>query len=356
MRSILSLAILSLYAAPALAANDALVAALARRAAKVPAFDATIHVVETMPKGSRFNQPGKVLPARDLVWESDNRWAADGAKYRVELNHPMGNAQGGKVALRQIRTSDGENHRLLLGGPEPTSRGIIEAAPNDWLFADWHFRPLAIQFRGTEKRLLGGDPADLRLVAKDQDLDGVKCDQYEHRAGQRETTYWFDPARDYALVRLITKGTAGDFHIEVTYGQRAGVGLVPDSWTIVESRGDKVRGTSVIRLTDFATTVDADAFELEFPKRTLVHDERRQNATYRVDDLGRLIELDALGTPVGSSVLPVAVRLAFRQFRTWFLGGSLVGVLAVSAYLTLRWRRVRMPARHSLPTEQLPFV
>ncbi len=356
MRSILSLVLPSILAAPALAANDALVAALARRAAKVPAFDATIHVVETMPKGSRFNEPGKVLPARDLVWESDNRWAAAGAKYRVELNHPIGNAHGGKVPLGQVRTSDGADHKLLLAGPESPPRGVIEAAPNDWLFLDWLRRPLAIHFRGNERRLLGGDAADLRLVAQDRDVDGVKCDEYEHRAGQRETTYWFDPARDHALVRLFSKGTAGDFRIDVTYGHRAGVGLVPDAWTIVESRAGKVRSTSVVRLTDFATTVDADAFDLEFPKRALVRDERHRGATYRVDDLGRLIELDALGTPVGSSVLPVAVRLAFRQFRPWFLGGSLVGVLAVAAYLALRWRSGRAMARPSRPTEQLPFV
>jgi hypothetical protein len=365
VRAILSLSILPLLASSVPAANDALIAAIATRSAKFPAIDARFHVLEMMEKGSRFNEPGKVIPPHDFVWESDNRWVLDGEKYRYERNHPNWNTNGGKTQSSILMTCDGKMHKALVKRPDQlnSDSGIIEDGSNGLHYGDIYLRPLTIHFRGIEKRVLGCEPTELKQVAKGIPVNGIPCDEFEHAFGKSNIatyTYWFDPARDHVLVRMRWSNKGIPSHlIDIEYAEREGFGLVPSRWNYTQFRTNgKIQSKSVVELKTLAKVADnpKSTFDIDFPKRSIVYDNRFQNTKYRVNDLGQLIELDILGQPVGSTVVPVLVRLWFLKLRTWLLVGSLLGIAAMLGYCWMRWRRTRSTVRRALPTAELPFV
>lgn len=362
MRSFISLVALALGSAYASAANDELVAALAARSAKFPTLDLHVHVVETLEKGSRLNGPKVVSPSRDLTWESDNRWTLDGAKYRYERNHPLSNSGGGRSPVQMLMTGDARTHKAFHSlGASQHNTGKIEAGPNGMPFADWNFKPLAIHFRGAERRSLGCDPSQLKLVAKGRRVNGIPCDEYEYSIGEsRIVTFCFDPKREFVLVRMHAKVRGWASHqLDVEYVERPGFGTVPSKWNCAEYRADgTVRSKFAVELKEASRTVgDPDStFDITFPNRSTVYDERNRDRKYRVNDLGQLIEIDILGQPVGTTAIPLLVRIWFLKLRVWILVGSLLGIALMLLYCWMRWRHSRTAVRRALPTAELPFV
>lgn len=264
-----------------------------------------------------------------------------------------------------LMTGDGSIHKMLVsrsGSPFDTSCAL-EGSPNGLRYGDWYARPLAIHFRALEKQSLGCNLADLKFVAKDRSVNGVACDEYNWKfGGNRSQTFWFDPAREFVLVRMRMEGGSvllTECQIDVEYQIRDNFGLVPVKWIVTQyGPKEKVRSISVVELASLSNTIDLpnQTFDLAFPKHSIVRDGRFANTKYRVNDRGQLIELDVLGQPVGSSMFPVIVRIWFLRFRLWILVGALIGIAALLAYLGRRWLRWRASLRRPVPTSELPFV
>lgn len=357
MRRLLSVSLFAVFVGPASAANDALIAAIATRSAKFPTLDASLHLKETVEKGSQRNEPGKVIPPNDRIWESDSRWTLDGEKYRYDCHYPIING-GDNSRLSMQSSFDGQMYKITI-----SDHNAIEAGSNGRHLGDASLKPLAIHFRGIEKQSLGCDIAALRFVGKDRIVNGLACEEYECTLGSsRKQTYWFDPAREYVLVRMSnrgTKSTAGDYLIDIEYDRQDGLGLVPSKWLLTQfDRGDKIRSKTTVEVTRLATKIEDPkaTFDLSFPKHSIVQDGRFQNTKYRVNDRGQLIELDVLGQPVGSSLFPLIVRIWFTRFKLWILVGAVVGIAAIIAYLGRRWLCWRASLRRPVPTAELPFV
>ncbi len=359
----LSMALLALNAFAA-AANEDLNKAVTQRSQQFPTIDVRFRIRETTTQKSRFVPPDRVVPGKELVWESENRWVRDGEKYRYERNHPIGNMYGGRTSGSMKLTSDGRIHKQISDFSNSFQHlsGFIENERSglpDW---DAFCRPLAIHFRGDDPEVLGCLFSELRQVKSQAKVNEIPCEVFEAKlSASTAQLLWFDPARDWVLVRLEWKSPGHRYVMEIDYAEHAEFGLMPNAWRIDElDREGKVKRKTQVNVLSATATIPnpQSTFDLAFPPHSLVSDQRpARPIEYRVNPDGKLIELDILGTPVGSSVLPVAVRVMFLRYRMLILAGSLVGITLVLAYLTRRGLRSRHRAPPvPPPVSELPFV
>ncbi len=166
-----------------------------------------------------------------------------------------------------------------------------------------NIEPLVMAFRPLSPKLNGTDLAGWRMLDKVEGIDGEPCVLYEHQQEFVTDTYWLRCDQEYTLARreMMANGKLVE-RIEIRYRDDPVWGSLPSTWSYEqrhEPSGKRINSVEA-RLTEFHFNepIDQAEFDLKFPPRTRLTDERAGTyAIVRENGEPRLIDPEELGTP-----------------------------------------------------------
>ena len=148
----------------------------------------------------------KTVPEKETVSESKNRMVLDGAKMRIENNHPMWSMVDGKLwPCPRVEVTDGETgkHLYSLGlGTDDKPKGRVHGAADLMEFRQARLNPIFFAFRGIDPEVCPYPMAVFKPTGASVPIGLSVCKEYVVNRGDAVITAWFDPGADYAIRRF----------------------------------------------------------------------------------------------------------------------------------------------------------
>ncbi len=332
-----AITVLVAHAAVALA-DEAFVEAARRRQDAVRTADVRFTLTETW-KREAFQV---VVPPGDLTVASANRIVLDGAKVRVEDNHPV--RLGGTYRFlhpERIGVFDGVLERSFYPrgtDGESSASGILHRPGKSDGVRHAAGRPIALALRGVTGGLGFPTIDKFKATGATLEIDGSPCDEVAFN----DAKAWLDPARGHVVRRsVIAAGNGRTYRENATYRPHPACGFVPSGWVVEESLAD---GTVVRTVRAEITSLEINGdiplgtFQVEFPTGCRLSDQTTVPATdYLVTKAGWQ-PIPANWTP------PPPWQVRYR----WLLVAAAVLAGIGGAAVDVAIRRRRKPAKPSL--------
>lgn len=295
---------------------------------------------------------GPGSPQIDLQYRHQKSFEFDRNRTRRSDKGESPNAAGELTLTSESRAFDGTLTRTL---ESPTAARnfyygrVYNENDGDEGLHDLVVEPLLQSFYlfHSSRTLLGDD--HFSVSSKGKRLGDVDCVVISTTSGSMKKQYWFDPLRDFAIVRfaVISKDDALRRETDFTLVRDESVGFVPSGWSIRKFAVDGTVSMSIeSSVTKYATNVtfsDAD-FVLDFPDGTYVDDLRDQSNYIIRSESNRPVLRDERIAQVPYERLrdtepgqEFAVNTNQKGLG-WFFGLNLVLVVAAFLYYTAKHR------------------
>jgi hypothetical protein len=295
----------------------------------------------------------KTVPEKETTSESKNRMVLDGAKMRIEINHPMWSlAEGKLLPSPRVEVCDGEAGKYLYtlgiaGDGKP--KGRVHGAADSADFRLTLLNPIYFAFRGTDREVCPYPIGVFKPTGATVPIAGATCNEYVVNRGDMIVTAWFDPGADYTI-RRFTETQKGKLRRQIDAEHRRDEkwGWVPAAWTLAEydMAGDLMWTEQVAVFSlDIGEPQPASEFQIRFPPDTRLFDMRNKKY-YRIQPDESMLEISADGKPLGSgakipqpsgSEVPQADESFFSRHK-WLLISAATALVVVIVFLFARRR------------------
>jgi hypothetical protein len=245
-------------------------------------------MLTTYGKGSQtlpppFNPTGELTPPHDVTYESASELWLDGEKMRylqdlyqwskekqTMLPWPMVGVNDGKTT-KELQERGREDKNFPLGW--------VRAEKRYWMTMSVEGYPLFMTFRACEQRLAVNDISQMVLTGRQAPIDGHLCCelQLKHPGTSTLDHLWVDPSRDFVITRYLQTDN-GKFisQTDVRFVEDPEAGWVPSAWDVVARFPDgKLQLSEEAQVLEHQINpaLDADLFDIDFPRGTVVNDE-----------------------------------------------------------------------------------
>ncbi len=217
--------------------------------------------------------------------------------------------------------------------------------------------PLLLWARPLDARGCAIEIAKCRLLPRPQEVDGRSLVVLEQTRPTGTSVHrWFvDPERDFVVVRH--EGDTGGktkFRVDLDYGQDSDGAWIPSGWRTLwfDGRGElSTEHTATVTKCDVGIAVEADQFDLEFPRGAWIGDQVR-NIEYIVTGPGaeRIVTPGELSRGVSyrdllNSESGLAGTAPRPQWRAWILAAATATLVASLAVAVVKKVRQSRPSR-----------
>ncbi len=191
----------------------------------------------------------KIVPEKETKSESKNRMVLDGAKMRVEVNHPMWSLVDGKLwPCPRVEVCDGETGRHLFTsglGTDDKPKGRVHGAADLMEFRNARLNPIYFAFRGSDPEVCPYPMRVFNPTGASVPIGRSRCNEYVVNRGDFMTTAWFDPAAGYTI-RRFTETHKGKLRLQIDAEHRNDEkwGWLPAAWMVTvynHATGDLAR-------------------------------------------------------------------------------------------------------------------
>jgi hypothetical protein len=158
---------------------------------------------------------------------------------------------------------------------EPFPSATIHTAQSNDDMGSVFLVPLMKALRPLDTAMGGCKREKLRLLDGADDIDGHRCQKVQCDS----TTYWVDPARRYAIRRLVARNWA---EVSIAYSQDDLRSDLPISWHIKMANGDRSMGK--VTKSSINPKLPIEKFQVVLPAGTIGRDDiKRQDFLVRRD-------------------------------------------------------------------------
>lgn len=310
---------------------------------------------DTMPRLliERNKLQGKILPPQDVTTKLTSTLLLDGIKVRYEYDGDRWSFDVPAPRREQyISLFDGKlckSCRPLGSGSWNWPGGLIRASAMYCDAGKFDLRPILMTTRPMTPELRVFDIREMKIVSTQARMQDRPC--IELLLTPASNSYfnriWVDPARDSIILRQVT-GNRGviESQIDIRYRQDERGEWLPEGWEIlslVNPSQIESQTRAEVTQAEYNLPIDPAQFDLRFPVKTRVSDERtRTSFLVREDGSHRPILRSEWGIKTADLYATEPGELTGEQSSAWRRWSTyvLIGLACLSLVL-FTWRRLR---------------